>query len=378
MQKIAFVDIEASKNSHILHSVGLIIGDYCLEEKHSLDRIKQEIIERKVEYICGHNFIDYDNKILKEKGFDVLSHRIKIIDTFYLSLLLNKEFREHNLKKEYKDGKEIFNDPVKDCEETQKLFEFLEKRFDKLNGDLKQIFIYLLKDNEYFQGFFHYKNYIQESNFDICQKISQFTEAPKNLIEFYVEKSRNEKNFCIELAFALSYAGIKDKFAQALPSAILRKFPKITKDRIIQNLSFNLKSVDIGNFAKNEFGIENFRKFDSVNTQSEKKISQEDIIKAALEDKSLLVILPTEGGKTFTFQLPALLKAKAYKGLSIVISPLQALMKDHTESFETKTKNIGNFTILALSGYLNYSQKEIAREKILVAKLIYCISHQKL
>lgn len=377
MQKIAFVDIEATKDSHILHSVGLVVGDYCLEEKRSLDKIKQEIIERKVKYICGHNFVDYDNKILKEKGFDILSYGIKIIDTLYLSLLLNTQFIRHNLLKEYKDDEEIFNNPIEDCKETKRLFETLEKRFDNLKEDLQQIFVYLLGDNEYFQGFFQYKNYIKEANFDIYQKISQFTEASKDLLSKYIEKFHNDKNFGIELAFALSYAGIKDSFAQALPLMLLRKFPQITKNKIIQNLSFDFKSVDIESFVrkefpKKEFGNKIFREFDNIEAQSEnvfrneEKISQKDIIKATLEDKSLLAILPTGGGKTFTFQLPALIKAKAYKGLSIVISPLQALMKDHTDSFKEEAPN---FKTVALSGYLSSIEREKAKKDIFNGKV---------
>ncbi|MCH5322257.1 MAG: AAA family ATPase [Helicobacter sp.] len=365
MQKIAFMDIEAARNSNALHSIGWLIGDDTLEIKN-LETIKQKIIEHEVKYICGHNFVDFDNEKLKEKGFDTLSYGIKIIDTLYLSLLLRIQFRQHKLEKSYKNDEEIFNNPVEDCKETRKLFETLEKRFDNLNEDLKQIFIYLLKDSEYFQGFFHYKNCTQESNFDIYQRISQFTEAPKDLLHKYISESP------IELAFALSYAGIKNDFAQALPLMILKKFPKITKDKIIQNLSFDSKSVDIESFAKEEFGIGEFREFDRIKVQSEnlfeeknsqeyeEKISQKDIVEAALEDKSLLTILPTGGGKTFTFQLPALLKAKAYKGLSIVISPLQALMKNHTEGFKKKNQN---FTIVALSGYLNPIERmEVIRE----------------
>ena len=365
MQKIAFMDIEAARNSNALHSIGWLIGDDTLEIKN-LETIKQKIIEHEVKYICGHNFVDFDNEKLKEKGFDTLSYGVKIIDTLYLSLLLRIQFRQHKLEKSYKNDEEIFNNPVEDCKETRKLFETLEKRFDNLNEDLKQIFIYLLKDSEYFQGFFHYKNCTQESNFDIYQRISQFTEAPKDLLRKYISESP------IELAFALSYAGIKNDFAQALPLMILKKFPKITKDKIIQNLSFDSKSVDIESFAKEEFEIGEFREFDRIKVQSEnlfeeknsqeyeEKISQKDIVEAALEDKSLLTILPTGGGKTFTFQLPALLKAKAYKGLSIVISPLQALMKNHTEGFKKKNQN---FTIVALSGYLNPIERmEVIRE----------------
>jgi ATP-dependent DNA helicase RecQ len=55
---------------------------------------------------------------------------------------------------------------------------------------------------------------------------------------------------------------------------------------------------------------------------------QRDIIEKALTNRDLLVIMPTGGGKSLCFQLPALLK----KGITIVVSPLIALMQDQVDS----------------------------------------------
>lgn len=55
---------------------------------------------------------------------------------------------------------------------------------------------------------------------------------------------------------------------------------------------------------------------------------QKAIIQAALENRDLLVIMPTGGGKSLCYQLPALLK----KGLTVVVSPLIALMEDQVSA----------------------------------------------
>lgn len=59
---------------------------------------------------------------------------------------------------------------------------------------------------------------------------------------------------------------------------------------------------------------------------------QEDIIQASLDGKDVLALLPTGGGKSVCFQVPALIK----DGLCIVITPLIALMKDQVEQLKSK------------------------------------------
>lgn len=66
---------------------------------------------------------------------------------------------------------------------------------------------------------------------------------------------------------------------------------------------------------KNVFGFEQF------------KGNQEQIIKAVLSGKNVFVLMPTGGGKSLCYQLPALIN----KGITIVVSPLIALMKNQVD-----------------------------------------------
>ncbi|MDG1477772.1 MAG: DEAD/DEAH box helicase, partial [Vicingaceae bacterium] len=75
---------------------------------------------------------------------------------------------------------------------------------------------------------------------------------------------------------------------------------------------------------------------------------QEDIINSALAGNDTLALLPTGGGKSICFQVPAMAK----EGICIVVSPLIALMKDQVE-------NLTKRNIKAVAIYSGMTRREI-------------------
>ena len=79
--------------------------------------------------------------------------------------------------------------------------------------------------------------------------------------------------------------------------------------------------------------------------------SQEDIIASVLADEDVFAMLPTGGGKSLCFQLPALVK----KGVTLVVSPLIALMLDQVHTLRDKGVN---------AFYLNSSISVVEQEDV--------------
>ncbi len=78
---------------------------------------------------------------------------------------------------------------------------------------------------------------------------------------------------------------------------------------------------------------------------------QEDIIRAALEDRDVLAILPTGGGKSVCFQVPAL----AREGIALVVTPLIALMKDQVQNLAAR-----GIRAIAVHAGMNTREVELA------------------
>ncbi|MCC5648846.1 DNA helicase RecQ [Nostoc sp. XA013] len=102
-----------------------------------------------------------------------------------------------------------------------------------------------------------------------------------------------------------------------------------------------LQYLHLEQALKYHFGYDQFRP------------GQRQIIEDALQNRDLMVVMPTGGGKSLCFQLPALLK----NGLTVVVSPLIALMQDQVEALRNNNIN-ATFLNSSLNAYKVRSREE--------------------
>ncbi|HET8869451.1 MAG TPA: DEAD/DEAH box helicase, partial [Aquabacterium sp.] len=62
--------------------------------------------------------------------------------------------------------------------------------------------------------------------------------------------------------------------------------------------------------------------------------SQEDIVQHVIDGGDALVLMPTGGGKSLCYQVPAIARHRAGRGVTVVVSPLIALMHDQVGALD--------------------------------------------
>jgi ATP-dependent DNA helicase RecQ len=117
----------------------------------------------------------------------------------------------------------------------------------------------------------------------------------------------------------------------------------------------SIKEIDIHSALKQYFG---FSKFKGL---------QESVIKSVVAGENVFVIMPTGGGKSMCYQLPALIK----EGTAIIVSPLIALMKNQVDAIRGVSNEEGVAHVLNSS--LNKTEVKRVKEDITngVTKLLY-------
>jgi len=113
------------------------------------------------------------------------------------------------------------------------------------------------------------------------------------------------------------------------------------------------RALDIHKGLLRFFGFEAFRTYGG-------EPLQEKAAQAAVDNRSLLAIFPTGGGKSLTFQLPALMSGENVRGLTVVISPLQSLMKDQVDNLE----KAGITDAVTINGLLDPIERAKAMERV--------------
>ena len=380
MNDLIFLDVEANPTNGQIRDFGAVRQDGTV--LHTNSPAEFSAFLRGARYLAGHNIVDFDLKYIRGLA-EQACPGAQAIDTLYLSALLFPAKPYHRLLKDDKLQTEELNNPLNDAMKCRELFDDEVAAFLNLPEEMQKVYQGLLEEREGFAGFFSLIQEMQpggpaeaggaiqesrvqpegpagageasqESRIQLIQRLFQ------GKICEYAKLGPMIRDNPAELAYTLALVNIEDKYS-ITPPWVIRRFPGVEKT--IRQLRgticgqkdcrFCARRLDAGVRLKEIFGFDSFRVYEGESLQ-------EKAVRAAIAGESLLAVFPTGGGKSLTFQLPALVAGEAVRGLTVVISPLQSLMKDQVDHLEEK----GIPDAVTINGLLDPLERKEAIDRV--------------
>lgn len=346
----AFIDAEIGLKDHRVHDIGALRYDGATFHQPS----KAQLIDflSGVDFVCGHNIVHHDAKYLF--GEDD-AQRWLLVDTLYLSPLLFPERPYHRLVKDDKLMVDELNNPVNDCEKAKALLDDEMAHWQLLPAHKRRLYAALLWGKSEFEGFLRMVGAEQTAE-----------NLPQLIAEHYAEKLCSHaplaalaEQYPCELAYALALIDTSDQ-RSVTPGWVLYNYPateyvvkQLRHTPCKQGCAYCNAHLDIVRSLETHFGYHQFRTYEG-------EPLQQRAVEAAVQGQSLLAIFPTGGGKSLTFQLPALMAGTAMHGLTVVISPLQSLMKDQVDNLSER----GITDAVSINGLLDPISRASSIERV--------------
>lgn len=346
----AFVDVEVGLKDKRIHDIGILRWDDA--KFHSGRKKEAKEFLDGVDFICGHNVVHHDVKYL----FGDEHIRWGLVDTLYMSPLLFPERPYHHLLKDDKLMSDQVNNPLNDCEKAYDLLLDEMEAWKRLPRELTLIYATLLHDVPEFSGF------LDMADAECCEK----EELPGHIYTFFhgricqnVDLRSLVEKQPVELAFSLALITTTERNS-ITPPWVLYTYPNVENVvRLLRHTccadgcDYCRSLLDVHTNLKHFFGYNQFRTYEG-------EPLQENAVRAAVTGKSLLAIFPTGGGKSLTFQLPALMESQTVHGLTVVISPLLSLMKDQVDNLAER----GITEAVTINGLLDPVSRSLAIDRV--------------
>lgn len=375
---ILSLDLEISKDGKRLWHLGAVLGDNIIDlrnknaYKEGIAKLNQ--LAASAHFVLGHNLGEHDLPWLYQQKVSCQHlQALPIIDTLFLSPLAFPKNPYHRLVKDYKLVKDSYNDPVADAKLALSIFTdqwhaFMEQ-YQK-QPDLIELYAYLFTSQSQI-------DFATEGMAQVMHKIIRQPsgKSPDQLITHVIGNKACTKQMQALIkdfhagnvtALSLAYAAAWLQVAEGnsvLPPWVWRRFPEVKK--VIRQLRETNCQQQECTFCHNNFDakahLNRFFELPDFRTLPDGTPLQREIVDAAINGQPLLGILPTGGGKSLCFQLPAIVRNRRNASLTIVISPLQALMKDQVDNLKSK---VGYEGAAAIYGMLTMPERSATLEAV--------------
>ncbi len=323
-------------------------------------------------FVVGHNIVRHDLPTLAKLFPDLHLNCLPTVDTLELSPLAFPANPYHSLVKDYKLVRNSRSDPLKDAQLSFRLWADQHEAFTALretSPDELACHHFFLSRTEH-SGLGSFFANIRESMPPKADEIRRLVPAlvVDKVCPNRLQQVLDEVLADIDAGWAFSYviAWLRVSGGNSvLPPWVRLQFPN-TSRQIRQlrespcgdtNCPYCSVYLDPCKELERYFGYAAFR---AEPKNPAGGSLQEDIVRAGYIGESLLAILPTGGGKSICYQLPALSRHWRNGSLSIIISPLQSLMKDQVDNLI----KVGIYNSATLNGMLTMPERRDVLDKV--------------
>ena len=374
---------------HVFH-----IGALRTDSAQSLDRkaapntlaaalTELDALAHGADCVVGHNIIDHDLRVLAAQAPRLALLELPVIDTLRLSPLAFPQNPYHRLLKDHKLLIASRNSPLADCRATWTLLQDQHAALAQLAagrpGELRAIQALLADPGEpALNGFLADLAGGAAPGLDaliglIVAALKSDPSDGAGIPQFKVCGTRLKQLLQSDLsdpalrwpiAYALAWLRVAGGNSVLAPW-VRHQFPET--QRLIAELrdqpcgdpgcGYCSATHDPRRQLKRFFGFDDFR---AEPRGPDGESLQAGIVLAGMRGENVLAVLPTGGGKSLCYQLPALHRNGCNGGLTIVISPLQSLMKDQVDGLVAK--NV--LCAATLNGLLTTTERAAVLEQI--------------
>ncbi|NYT60828.1 RecQ family ATP-dependent DNA helicase [Alcaligenaceae bacterium] len=337
-----------------------------------------DVLSEGAGFVLGHNAIAHDLPILREHAPNMVLHTLPVIDTLRLSPLAFPQNPYHRLVKDYKLIRDSLNSPLSDCRSTLVLFQDQRQAFAQLKeGNPKELLCYqtllapTLKSD--LGAFFaslsgqgpvplsELRTLIPQLLQESDPSLSRDLRVCRTRLQQLLDADLQQEDLHWPLAYALAWLRVSGGNSVLAPW-VRHQFPAV--GQLISELrdvpcgqegcQYCQTTHDPRHELKRYFGFPDFR------YEQPGKSLQHDIVLAGMRGQHVLAILATGGGKSLCYQLPALNRFHRNGSLTIIISPLQSLMKDQVDGLMERNVQCA----ATLNGLLTMPERAEVLEKV--------------
>ena len=347
------LDLEVGKETGLIHAFGAVRDDTDQRLVYSggdpapaLEQLDD--FAAGAAFLLGHNLIAFDLPHLAAANPNLKLLKLPVVDTLRLSPLAFPRNPYHALVKHYQDGglkRGQVNDPELDARLTLKLFQDECQALQEAAPELLTAWHWLTTprpsgvDQALDALFSRLRCTSRPTATAGRQAISSFfagraciTQGQKLLAE------APQRGW--DLSFALAWLSVAGENS-VMPPWVRHQFPDAGQMvRRLRNTacndpacSWSRERHDAGKELKRWFGFDRFRPEPADDWGYP---LQQSLVECAMAGRHVLGILPTGSGKSLCYQLPALSRYHNTGALTVVISPLVALMADQVAVLETR------------------------------------------